>query len=951
MTTPNADKKLFLLDAFALIYRSYFAFSKNPRINSKGMNTSAIFGFTNTLLEVLEKHQPTHIAVVFDGESPTQRAEEHAHYKANREAMPEDIRISIPYIKKLVEAFRIPVVIYEGLEADDLMGTLAVQAERHGFITYLMTPDKDLGQLVNDKIFIYKPGRMGNPPEIMGVPEVCAKFGIENPKQVIDMLGMWGDSSDNIPGIPGVGEKTAQKLLAEYGSLENVLENAHNIKGKLGEKIAENKEQALVSKKLATIITDAPITFSEKELMVEPFDTELLKELFAELEFRGISRRLLGEEIQTTQTPSPVALGQQMDMFSIPSPQSEVGSAKEKEQTQAVITPPNAIETTEFATLESTPHHYVLVDNQQKLEALLKVLSAAKSFCFDTETTSLETEEAELVGMAFCVKPFEGWYLPIPEDKAEAQNLVNQFKPVFENTEKEIIAQNFKYDLKVMWNYGVDIACKPFDTMLAHYLLQPDMKHGMDFLAQTYLGYNPISITDLIGKKGKNQLSMRTVEPEKACEYAVEDADITLRLKLLFEPELQKEPLKTLFYDLEIPLIKVLATMEKNGIALDNTALESFSKELDLELTALEKQIQEMAGVNFNVDSPKQLGEVLFEKMVITKKAKKTPSGQYSTNEEVLQKLSSEHPIIALILDYRSNKKLKSTYVDALPLLMAKHDGRIHTTYMQTVAATGRLSSNNPNLQNIPIRTERGRKIREAFIPANSNYLLMAADYSQIELRIIAALSKDENMIAAFKNKQDIHAATASKVFNVPLSEVDREMRSKAKAVNFGIIYGQSAFGLSENLSISRSEAKEIIDNYFAQYPTIKSYMDTNIAFAREHGYVETIFGRRRYLADINSANAVVRGYAERNAINAPIQGSAADIIKKAMIAIYEAMRVEKVKSKMLLQVHDELVFEVLQEEKDTMRNLVVKHMENAAKLSVPLEVDANFGKHWLEAH
>jgi DNA polymerase-1 len=945
--TPEAEKKLFLLDAFALIYRAYFAFSKNPRVNSKGMNTSAIFGFTNTLIEVLEKHKPSHIAVVFDGESPTQRAEEHSHYKANREAMPEDIRISIPYIKKLVEAFKIPVVIYEGLEADDLMGTLAVEAEKAGFITYLMTPDKDLGQLVNDKIFIYKPGRMGKPPEVMGVKEVCEKFGIENPKQVIDMLGMWGDSSDNIPGIPGVGEKTAQKLLAEYGTMENVLENADKIPGKLGEKIRENKEQAIISKKLATIITDAPIEFNENNLKVEPFDEALLKELFAELEFRGISKRLLGEEIQSTQAPSPLSAGQQMDLFGSPTQSNEPKpSVQPKEKIEL-----KNIEVSEFSTLETTPHQYILVDNEQKMEALIKVLEASKSFCFDTETTAIETENAELVGLAFSVKPFEGWYVPMPENFEACKDVLKRFEPVFNNPEKELIAQNFKYDLKVVWNYGVDIKCKPFDTMLAHYLLQPDMKHNMDLLAQTYLGYQPVSITELIGKKGKNQLSMRSVEPEKIKEYACEDADITLRLKLLFEPEIKKDPLKKLFYEMELPLIRVLAKMENEGIALDTKSLSQFSDNLEEDLQKLEKDIFEAAGVEFNIDSPKQLGEVLFEKLEVSKKPKKTPSGQYSTGEDVLVKLADKHPIINLILDYRGNRKLKNTYVDALPELLSKKDGRLHTTYMQTVAATGRLSSNNPNLQNIPIRTEKGRKIREAFVPRDKHHILMAADYSQIELRIIAALSEDENMIAAFNQKQDIHASTAARVFGVNINEVDREMRSKAKAVNFGIIYGQSAFGLAENLNIARGEAKEIIDNYFAQYPTIKNYMDANIAFARENGFVETIFGRRRYLSDINSANAVVRGYAERNAINAPIQGSAADIIKKAMIDIFNAMEQEKMQSKMLLQVHDELVFDVLLEEKEMLKKLVISNMENAVKLSVPLEVDANFGNNWLQAH
>jgi len=946
-----ADKKLFLLDAFALIYRAYFAFSSNPRINSKGMNTSAIFGFTNTLLEVLEKQKPTHIAVVFDGETKTDRAVEHEHYKANREAMPEDIRISIPYIKRLVEAFNIPIVIQEGLEADDLMGTLAVKAEQAGFQTFLMTPDKDLGQLVNENIFIYKPARMGKPAEIMGVKEVCEKFGIVRTSQVIDMLGMWGDQVDNIPGIPGVGEKTAQKLLAEYDTLENVLENAENIKGKLGEKIRDNKEQALISKKLATIIIDANIEFNEEKLLVEPIDKELVKTLFSELEFRGLSKRLLGEEIQNTPAaPSPISnqQGQQMDIFGSysdePKPQSQ--NIEEKEQIGL-----NTIEVSEFRTLESTPHNYILVDSERKLEALIKVLESSKSFCFDSETTDLDTQVAELVGIAFAVKPFEAWYLPIPEEKSEAIELLKKFENVFNNSEKEIVAQNFKYDLKVMWNYEIDIKCKAFDTMLAHYLLQPDLKHNMDFLAETYLGYKAISIEELIGKKGKNQLSMRTVQPEKACEYACEDVDITLQLKLLFEPEIKKEPLKKLYFEMELPLITILAKMEKEGINIDVEQLKVFSKSLEAELLELEKKIYELSGEEFNIDSPKQLGEILFDKLQIAKKPKKTASGQYATGEDILVKLENEHEIVKHILAYRADRKLKNTYVDTLPELISSVDNRLHTTYMQTVAATGRLSSNNPNLQNIPIRTEKGRKIREAFVPANADFTLMAADYSQIELRIIAALSEDENMINAFKQKQDIHAATAAKVFGVDLDSVDREMRSKAKAVNFGIIYGQSAFGLSEQLNIPRGEAKEIIDNYFFQYPTIKNYMSKYIGFAKENGYVETIFGRRRYLKDINSANAVVRGYAERNAINAPIQGSAADVIKKAMVDIYEAMQKGNYRSKMLLQVHDELVFDVHNNEKEEIKALVVSKMEQAVKLSVPLEVEANFGDNWLQAH
>lgn len=933
MMSKQADKKLFLLDAFALIYRAYFAFSKNPRVNSKGENTSAAFGFTNALIDVIQKEKPTHIAVVFDAPGgATNRMDDFAAYKANRQEMPEDIRNMLEPIKEVIRAFQIPILFKEGFEADDVIGTLAKVAELEGFTTYMMTPDKDFGQLVSNKTFMYKPGRGGNPPEIWGVKEVCEKFEVDHPIKVIDILGLWGDSVDNIPGIPGIGEKTSKELINRYGSVENLIANADELKGKQKENVINFAEQGLMSKMLATIITDVDVPFDPDDLQMSPPDAEKIKEVFTRLEFRNLAKRIIGEEIVVTSNTSDSA---QLDLF---------GSQSLTEHQEPIIT-------SELKTIVTEKPSYHLVNTPEERTRLAELLLKQQSVCFDTETDNLEARHANLVGMSFSFKAREAYYVPVPAEKAETLSILELFTAFFESESIEKVAHNLKYDEQVLNRYGIAIKGPRFDTMVAHYLLSPDGKHGMDALSEYYLGYKPISITELIGKKGKDQLSMRDLPPAEVANYACEDADITWQLKVLFEPEVKKDHLKALFYEMEMPLVEVLKSMEQEGIRIDVEILKKFSKELEIELDHLGKGILTHAGEEFNIDSPKQLGEVLFERLVIDKKAKKTKSGQYSTSEDVLQKYVHNHPIIPLILDYRSLRKLKSTYVDPLPTLADPNDGRVHTHFMQTVAATGRLSSTNPNLQNIPIRTEKGREIRKAFVPRNTDFLLMAADYSQIELRIIAALSGDVNMIAAFKQGLDIHAATAAKVYGVGLEEVTREQRSNAKAVNFGIIYGQSAFGLSQNLGISRTEAKSIIDSYFEQYPTIKSYMDEAVAQAREKGYVETIMMRRRYLPDINSSNAIVRGFAERNAINAPIQGSAADIIKLAMIKVFDRMRKEKVRSRMLLQVHDELVFDVLKEEQETMRNLVKEEMEGAIHLVVPMKIEMEFAQNWLEAH
>jgi len=916
------NKTLWLLDAYALIYRAHFAFSQNQMINSKGLNTSAIYGFTSTLFEVLSTHNPTHIAVVFDTSAPTARHIEFPAYKANREETPDDIKLAVPYIKKIIKGFNIPTLYSDGFEADDVIGTLAKKAEKEGYKTYMMTPDKDFGQLVSENIFMYKPARMGNKAEVWGIEEVCKRFEITDPLQVIDYLGMCGDAVDNIP-------------LKQYGSIEGLLANTADLKGKMKEKVEASTEIALLSKKLATIIIDVPIEFDPKDLQRDPLNKKELEQLFAEVEFRTLSKRILGEEVSI----APSNEGQ-MDLFS-----AGANTASE-EKDEATTQEPK-----EYKTLDNTEHKYHLVNSEKELKKLMTLLKEAKSYCFDTETTSVDSMIAELVGLAFSVKASEAYYVPISANREEATKQVEQFKVIFEDTSKEVIAQNLKYDLTVLKNYGIQLQGVFFDTMIAHYLLEPDQKHGMDILAETYLAYKPQSIEELIGKKGKNQGSMRDVEVEKVTEYAGEDADITFQLKQVFEKELGNGEIRKLFDQVEMPLIPVLAAMEFEGINLDCETLAQFSKELEVSLSELTKEITELATTEFNIDSPKQLGQVLFEVLKIDDKAKKTKTGQYSTSEETLAKLTEKHEIVPKVLEYRSLKKLKSTYVDSLPDLVNPKTGHIHTNYMQTVAATGRLSSNSPNLQNIPIRTEKGREIRKAFIPRSKDYQILAADYSQIELRIIAALSGDEGMIEAFKNGIDIHSVTASKVFDVPLEEVDRDMRSKAKTVNFGIIYGISAFGLSQRINIPRKEAKVIIDNYFEKYPGIKTYMDKSIAFAKEHGYVETIMKRRRYLKDINGKNAIMRGFAERNAINAPIQGSAADVIKLAMINLQSELLQKDFKSKLLLQVHDELVFDVHKDEVEIIKPLIKEKMENAVELIVPLIVEMDIASNWLEAH
>jgi DNA polymerase-1 len=924
-------KKLFLLDAYALIYRAYYAFINNPRINSKGQNTSAAFGFTNTLLEILEKEKPSHIAVVFDPPQETFRSQEFAAYKAHREEMPEDIRLSIPSIMKIIEGFRIPVLMVEGFEADDVIGTLAIKAQAAGFTTYMMTPDKDYGQLVTDTILIFKPGRFGNPSEVLGPSEVCEKFGVDHPRKVIDVLGLMGDKVDNIPGIPGFGEKTAIKYINQYGSVEGLLEHAEELKGKHKELVEQYAEQALLSKRLATIITDVPVELEEDRLIMEEPDKEILRQVLAELEFRALAKRIMNEGLQATGNPSRA--GSQISLFTEDIPEENTPSISE------------------VGSIETTPHDYRIADDELSLGTLKELLSRAKEFCFDTETSDLDSVDAEIVGMSFSVEPGKAWYVPTLGSVEDRRMRIHYFNDLFENSEAQLIAQNYKFDYKILKKYGIKPSCRVFDTMIAHYLLNPEMRHGMDYLSETYLHYRPISIESLLGKRGKNQGSMADLTPTEVLDYAAEDADITLQLKHVFDGPLAANNQARLFREIEVPLIEVLAEMEMEGVSLDASLLKDYSATLETEASELEKKIWELAGGEFNVDSPRQLGQLLFEKLKIDSNFKKTKSGQYSTNEEILNKLKDTHPIVNLILEYRQVKKLKSTYVDPLPEMVHPKTGRLHTSYMQTVAATGRLSSNHPNLQNIPIRTERGRQIRKAFISRGPDYLLLSADYSQVELRIIAALSGDEHMMAAFHSGADIHASTAARVFGVPLEEVDREMRSKAKAVNFGIIYGQSAFGLSQNLNIKRAEAKEIIDSYFAKYPGIRLYIDKSIQEAREKGFVETVMGRRRYLPDINSANAVVRGFAERNAINAPLQGSAADIIKKAMIDIYRDMEKMGLLSRMIMQVHDELVFDCHKDEVEIMMGLVKDRMENAYTLPVPLKVDLGTGLNWLEAH
>lgn len=935
--TPQHDKKLFLLDAFALIYRAYYAFIKNPRLDSQGQNTSAAFGFTNAMLDIIRKEKPTHLAVVFDSPEQTNRQVDYTAYKANREEMPEDIRSMIEPIKEIIDAFNIPILIKGGFEADDIIGTVAKRAEKEGFLTYMMTPDKDFAQLVSDNIFMYKPGRGGKPAEVWGVPEVLEKFQIDRPEQVIDVLGLWGDAVDNIPGIPGIGEKTSKKLVKKYGSVEGLIKNVEDLKGKQKENVINFAEQGLMSKMLATIILDVPVEFNEEDLVLEKPNTEKIKEVFTKLEFKNLAKRVLGEEIII---PVKTSSEGQLDLFGTP----QMGVSKNKMIQEEV---------SQIKTIKDVNPNYRLISTKEERTQILEQVLMQKSVCFDTETTGLDALTCDIVGMSLSYAKGNGVYINIP--KGEEQSILEEFNPFFLNESIEKIAHNIKYDLKVIHKYGIEVEGPLFDTMIAHYLFNPDGKHNMDYLSELYLNYQPVSIEGIIGKKGKNQLTMADIEPEKVCDYACEDADVTFQLKEIFEKEIGKPHLKELFYNIEMPLVSILKDMEIEGIKIDVPALEIFSKELEIDLTVLESKIKILADVedDFNLDSPKQLGIVLFEQMEIEGvKAKRTKTGQYSTSEDTIQKMVDKHEIFALILDYRSLKKLKSTYVDAFPELVNINTGHIHTHYMQTIAATGRLSSTNPNLQNIPIRTKRGREMRKAFIPRNKNFSLLAADYSQIELRIIAAISEETNMIQAFNDGLDIHSATAAKVFNVEnIEDVTSEQRRAAKAVNFGIIYGQSAFGLAQSLGIKRKEAKEIIDSYFEQYPKIKDYMATSVEFAKENGYVETIMKRRRYLKDINSANAIVRGFAERNAVNAPIQGSAADVIKIAMIKVDKAMRKANLKSRMLLQVHDELVFDVYKPELEQIKAIVKDKMENAVKLSVPLDVEMNAAENWLLAH
>ena len=933
MISSEHEKKLFLLDAYALIFRAYYAFIRTPRINSKGLNTGAMFGFTNTLLDILNNEKPSHIAVVFDAPEQTLREIDYEAYKANRSETPEDIKLAVPYIKKIVEAFNIPMLIAPGYEADDIIGTLVKKAEEKGFHTYMMTPDKDYGQLVSDKSFIYKPGYQGGKAEILGEAEVCAKFNIQNVSQVIDLLGMMGDAVDNIPGLPGIGEKTASKLLAEFGSLEGLLANTDKLKGKQKENVENFREQGILSKKLATIMLDAPTPFDEEALKVSEINKDAIREVFEELEFRQLIKRVLNEESAASATVSSSSSSNAVpDLFS---------SAGEEVD----------IPTTSKNTLENVPHEYFMATSEQELQYLILELQRAAIFSFDTETSDLEPHSAYLVGLSFSTKTHTGWYVPISSNFEEAQKQLEIFKEIFSDTSKTLVAQNYKFDFKMMKKYGMKIQNKIFDTMLAHYVINADGKHGMDALSEKYLNYKPVSIESLIGPKGKNQNSMAHLPAESIKDYAAEDADVTLQLAEIFMSELEKQGTTSVLENIEIPLIEVLANMEWEGIRVDKDFLNAYSVELGKELDIIEEKITELAGEKFNLDSPKQLGVILFEKLKITTEMKKTKTGQYSTGEDVLQRYLHTHEIVPLILDYRELRKLKSTYIDTLPNMINPITGRVHTNFMQAVAATGRLSSNQPNLQNIPIRTSRGKEIRKAFVARDENHVLVSADYSQVELRIIAALSGDKNMIEAFQQGEDIHKATASKVFDVPLEEVTKDMRSKAKAVNFGIIYGQGPFGLAQQLGISRTEAKNIIEAYYTQFAALKTYQHQAVEDCRAKGFVETVLGRRRFLPDISASNAISRSFAERNAVNAPIQGSAADVIKVAMVKIQTALKLANLKTRMVLQVHDELLFDTPREEIDHVFKLVKHEMENAVKLSVPLDVEIQAGNNWLEAH
>jgi len=937
---PKPEKKLFLLDAMALIYRAHFAFSKNPRINSKGLNTGAVFGFTNTLMEVLSKEKPTHIAVAYDTPEPTFRHIQFEAYKAQRQEQPEDISIAIPLTKKVVQAFNIPVLELPGFEADDIIGTFAKKAAREGFEVFMMTPDKDYGQLVEEHVYLYKPAFMGNAIEILGVNEVCAKFEIQRVDQVCDILGLQGDAVDNIPGIPGVGAKTAVKLLAEFDTVENLVANADQLKGKLRENVEQFGQQGILSKELATINIEVPLTFSEEDLLNSGFDKDKIKAIFEELEFRTTLKRVLGEDTSpnpNSSTAKSKSDPAQLDMFASASP----GDETETEPT-----------TLAFKTIADTEHTYHLLESKNRIQKLATFLEGVDEFCFDTETDSLESLSANLVGLSFATQPGEAYYVPLPPaDRKASLEILELFRPAFENEKSLKIGQNIKFDLGLLSNYGITLKGPLFDTMLAHYLLEPDQRHNMDALSKSFLNYEPVSIETLIGAKGKNQGNMADVAVETIADYAAEDADITLQLKHTFAPLIEERGLTSLLTDVEGKLVYVLSDMERAGVKVDVSALKEISEALTLEIQDIEKSIYQLAGEIFNIGSPLQLGKILFDKLKLDPKAKKTKTGQYATGEEVLTRLGDEHEIVTKILDYREMAKLKSTYIDALPTLVSPVDGRIHTSYNQAVAATGRLSSTNPNLQNIPIRTARGREIRKAFVPGGPDFTILSADYSQIELRIMASFSKDETMIQAFRDGKDIHAITASRIFNVPLEEVDSDMRRKAKTANFGIIYGISAFGLSQRLNIPRREAGEIIEAYFTEFSAVKQYMDNVINEARETGYVSTVLGRRRYLSDINSRNITQRGFAERNAINAPIQGSAADMIKLAMINIFDWMKTEKLQSKMILQVHDELVFDVHLSELDLLKTEVTRLMKTALELEVPMEVGLGTGVNWLDAH
>ncbi len=952
----TTEKKLFLLDAYALIYRAFFALNKNPRINSKGVNTSAVMGFLNSLYEILKNEKPSHIGVAFDVAGTAQRQEEYSEYKANREKMPDDLRESIPYIIRLIEAFNIPIYGVEGYEADDVIGTLSKKAEKEGFTTYMMTPDKDFGQLVTDKVLLYKPAKFGEPAQIWGPKEVCERYGISEPKQLIDILGLWGDAADNIPGIPGIGEKTAAILVGKYGSVENLIAHADELKGKQKENVIAFAEQGLMSKALATINLEVPVNFDEDELKAKEPDLLALMALFEELEFKTFAKRFL-DDYKKTHTGEA-----SLDCF-VPRNDGKTSGSQAPDLFSNETSTPSGqfdlfnqdggnglLEFSDKDSAKTVQHVYKLVETDEEIKALVERLSQQTRFVFDTETTNIDVYSADLVGLSFAIKAHEAWYLSMPANREECQRKLELLRPLFEDESIMKIGQNLKFDISMLAQYGISVKGKLFDTMLAHYLIEPEQRHNMDYLAEVYLNYVTIPIEELIGK-GRQQKTMREVPVELVKEYAAEDADITMRLYEKLLPLLKENGVEKLFYEIEMPLVPVLSRMEANGVKIDTENLKQISDEFAVEIRKIEEQIYELAGMPFNIASPKQLGEILFEKLRIDEKAKKTKTGQYATGEEVLQKLAHKHPIVNLILDYRSLTKLKSTYLDALPALVNPKDGLIHTSFNQAVTATGRLSSNNPNLQNIPVRTEKGREIRRAFVPRSEQYTLLAADYSQIELRIIAHLSQDPAMVADFNLGHDIHAATAAKVFHVPMEQVTKEQRSRAKAVNFGIIYGMSAFGLAERMELSRSEAADIIKKYFEEYAGIKEYMNRSIALAKERGYAETILGRRRYLRDINGANSVVRGFAERNAINAPIQGSSADMIKIAMIGIHQELERLKMQSKMILQVHDELVFDAHLDELDTLKSIVQDKMVHAMPLSVPVVVEINTGANWLEAH